>query len=284
MPRPIIVNAVGKPIIIFDAATFAHPALLRGLMNMLCLFDGGPPRFLVDEFAVRQLLADNVDFLDVRQALRPFAGLQADDAAHDFGDALNHYQRAGNRNNGLEGIDRRSAGRHRVLANMPGEPGVIPAGIHHGEDTWREEQEVERQVERGLGARLHVAIQEVAANMPVLRQRVGAAHHEQRTVDDVIDVEDPRRRCVQDVALEHFDADNEREDEDQPGKELARPIAELVYTAQEALDCHDYVSLKNKNLSGSSAHKKARHQPVRMVSRHCVRPYQVFFGAVFLPK
>ena len=58
----------------------AHAALARGLVDFLGAFDGDLARLLVDIFAVRELLLDDVDFGDVMQAARPYAGLQADDA------------------------------------------------------------------------------------------------------------------------------------------------------------------------------------------------------------
>ena len=54
----------------------------------LCALDRELARFLVDIFAVRELFLDDVDFGDVFQPTRPFAGPEADDAAHDLGHAL----------------------------------------------------------------------------------------------------------------------------------------------------------------------------------------------------
>src|ERR1700693_3642699 len=112
MPRPIRVKAVGKPIMMTTtmsasmvrpsagsliASVPAHAALLGGLVDVLGVGDREPARLLVDIFAVRQLLLDDVDLLDVLEPARPFPGLEADDAAHDLGDALQHHQRAGDR-------------------------------------------------------------------------------------------------------------------------------------------------------------------------------------------
>src|SRR6188474_2135228 len=110
IPRPMRVNAVGKPIMI---ATTMSPsirspregsltrarslpvgrvvdgrALACRLVDGMGLPDGGAPRLLVDELAVRELLADDVDLLDVLDARGPHARAQAHDAARDLRDAL----------------------------------------------------------------------------------------------------------------------------------------------------------------------------------------------------
>ena len=64
----------------------AHAALARRLVDILDVLDGDLARFLIDVLAVGQLLLDHVDFGDVLEPARPFAGLQADDAAHDLGE------------------------------------------------------------------------------------------------------------------------------------------------------------------------------------------------------
>src|SRR6185436_9749262 len=86
IPSPMSVNAVGKPIMI---ATTMSPsirspregsltrarslpvgvvdgrAVSRRLVDGMSLADGDAPRLLVDELAVGELLADDVDLLDV---------------------------------------------------------------------------------------------------------------------------------------------------------------------------------------------------------------------------
>jgi hypothetical protein len=74
--------------------------------------------------------------------------------------------------------------------------------------------------------------------MGVLRQRVGAAQHKRASVQHVIKIEDPRRRHVHDVALEHFDADDGHQQYDQPGRDLAAPRADFVNDKQKFLDGH----------------------------------------------
>src|SRR5258705_1755946 len=74
--------------------------------------------------------------------------------------------------------------------------------------------------------------------MGVLRQRVGAAQHEEGAVQHVVQVEDPGRRHVHDVALEHLDADGTHQHDHQPGGSLADPGADAVDRVQETLDAH----------------------------------------------
>ena len=184
-----------------------------------------------------ELLLDHVDLGHVLQPGRPGAGPEADDAAHDLGDALQHHQRAGDRDDGLEMVDRRAVGGDvGMLGDAPGIAGIVDAGIDQRGDAGKEEDEVEHQVERRLGARPHRAVEEVAAHVGVLRQRIGAAQHEQRAVQHVVEVEDPRRRRVQDVALEDFDADDDISSDDQPGRGLADPGADAVDRVQETFD------------------------------------------------
>ena len=155
-------------------------------------------------------------------------------AAHDFGDALQHHQRAGDRDHRLEMIDRRAVRRDiGMLGDAPGVRGKDVARVDQRGDAGNEEDHVEHEVERGLHARPHRAVEEVAANVGVLRQRVGAAQHEQRAVQHVVEIEDPGRRRIHDVALEDFDADDRHQDDDQPGRGLADPCADAVNRVQE---------------------------------------------------
>src|SRR4029077_12535768 len=127
MPRPISVNAVGKPIMITitmsasmvkpsaASLTFGSPspdALVRGLVDIVGAFDRALARFLVHERAAGELLLDHVDLLHVLQAIRPLPGPQAHDAADDLRQSLNQNQNARDGNNGLEWINRRPLRRH----------------------------------------------------------------------------------------------------------------------------------------------------------------------------
>src|SRR5712691_10496741 len=115
MPRPISVNAVGKPIMITTtmsasmvspspaSLTFGSPgpdALVRGLVDLMGAFDRALARFLVHERAAGELLLDDVDLLHVLQAIGPLPGLQAHDAAHDLGQSLDQHQNARDRDDG----------------------------------------------------------------------------------------------------------------------------------------------------------------------------------------
>ena len=173
------------------------------------------------------------------QPARPLAGLQADDAAHDLGDALEHHHRARERDHELELPDRRAVRGHvRMLVDRPGLAGEDPTGIDQRGDAGDEEDDVQHEVEPRLRARPHRAVEKVAAHMGVLRQRIGAAQHEQRAVQHVLGVEDPGRRRVQEVALEDLDADHGHQHDDQPGEGLADPGADAVDRIEEALDIH----------------------------------------------
>src|SRR5437660_403305 len=135
MPRPISVNAVGKPIMITitmsasmvspspASLTFGSPrtdALVRGLVDIVCALDCALARFLVHQRAAGELLLDYVDLLRVLQAIGPFPGLQAHDAARDLGQSLDQHQHAGDRDDRLEGINRRPLRCHvRVLIDAP---------------------------------------------------------------------------------------------------------------------------------------------------------------------
>src|SRR5689334_19012214 len=110
MPRPISVNAVGKPSMITTtisvsmvrpsagSLTFSPPradALVRRLVDVVRALDGALAVFLGHERAARELLLDHVDFLGVLQAVRPFARLEAHHATHDLRQALDQHQDAG---------------------------------------------------------------------------------------------------------------------------------------------------------------------------------------------
>src|SRR4051794_3674888 len=125
-----------------------------------------------------------------------------------------------------------------MLANEPGIVREVPSGIEQGGDPRKEKDDVERQIQGGLQAWPHRTVKKITADMPVLRERVGAAHHEQGSVEHVGGVENPGRRRVQNVALEDLDADHGGQDDDQPGKCLAAPSANVVDEKKETLDWH----------------------------------------------
>src|SRR5262245_5615910 len=108
-----------------------------------CPFAGFP----VDILASSQLLLNDVDLGCVFQSLRPLACLYADDAADDFGYALKQDERAGERNDHLEGVERRPI-RSVVymLVYEPGRPGEVPARIDQGHDAGEEEDDIQHKV------------------------------------------------------------------------------------------------------------------------------------------
>src|SRR5258706_15235118 len=88
-------------------------------------------RLLIDIFAARKLLLDDIDLRDVLQPAGPFSGLQAYDATHDLGDALQHHQRASDGDHGFEVINRRSICRYiRMLRDPPRVGSVVKAGVY----------------------------------------------------------------------------------------------------------------------------------------------------------
>jgi hypothetical protein len=121
-------------------------------------------------------------------------------------------------------------------------------------DTGNKEDDVEREVEAGLHPRPHRAVKKVAADVRVLRQTIGAAEHEQRAVQHVVGVEDPSRRRVQDIALEHFDADDGHQNDDQPGEGLANPRADAIDRVQKALNVHSMGQKRQKWKSNTTKH------------------------------
>src|SRR5260221_4296961 len=149
MPRPISVNAVGKPSMITTtmsesisspsagSLTLGSPrahALVRGLVDLVGAFDGALARFIVHQRAAGKLLLDHVDFLGVLEAIGPHARLEADDAAHDLGDALDEDEDPGDRNDGLERKDRRPVARRvGMLVDTPRDGGVAVARVDEGD-------------------------------------------------------------------------------------------------------------------------------------------------------
>src|SRR5690349_14819487 len=136
MPRPISVNAVGKPIMITitmsasmvspsaGSLTFSSPradSLMRGLVDVVRLFDRPLARFLVHVRAAGELLLDHVDLLGVLQPLGPLSGPEAHHAAGDLGHALDQHQDTGDRDDGLERINRGPVrGDVRMFQDAPG--------------------------------------------------------------------------------------------------------------------------------------------------------------------
>ena len=87
--------------------------------------------------------------------------------------------------------------------------------------------------------------------MRVLRQCVGAAEHEQRAVQHVVEIEDPRGRRVQGVALQDLDADDRHQEHDQPGEGFADPGADAVDGVQDRLDVHSGLPQLDVNEAGN---------------------------------
>ena len=167
--------------------------------------------------------------LHVVQALRPSAGADAQHAADDFSDPLQKQKDTGGRDQRLQ-RKHRHAGRTEDadFAEAHRHIGIIPARIHQRRDRRQEEQDVENEVHRRLGARRPEAVDHVGAHMAVARERIGAGHQEHRAIGDVADVESPGGRRTQHVAHEHLVADTQRQDENQPGERLSDPGAELI--------------------------------------------------------
>ena len=270
MPSPIRVKAVAKPIMITTTMSAEHQEPEGGIAHIL-LSPAPMPRCRAASSicAARAIAAWRSHRRHARSerscssttsiSLTSFSRdgqapvLQADDAAHHLGKALQQHQGAGDRDDGLEMVDRRAVGGDvGMLADAPRIAGIFPAGIEQGADAGEEEDEVEHQVEQRLGARPHRAVEEVAAHMGVLRQRIGAAQHEQRAVEHVVEVEDPGRRRVEQVALEDLQADHRHQGDDQPGGGLADPGADAVDGVEEAFDRH----------AVHYSAKQARHRPV----------------------
>jgi hypothetical protein len=122
-----------------------------------------------------------------------------------------------------------------VLVDHPRFAGVSVARPAERDDAGNEEQDVQREVERRLQARREEAVQHVAADVAVLRQRIGARHHEQRAVHHDHRVKRPRVRRSERVAREHFPGDEQGQRDDQPGKDLPDHGAHLVDEEEESL-------------------------------------------------
>src|SRR4029453_8731553 len=107
-----------------------HAALACALVDLLGALDGALARFLIDEFALPQMPLHDADLRDVLEAAGPLPRSDADDAAYDLGNALQHHHGAGDRNDGLEGVDRRAIGRDvGMLGDPPGVACVVVSGI-----------------------------------------------------------------------------------------------------------------------------------------------------------
>src|SRR5262245_16379863 len=211
-------------------------------------------RFFVHVLAVRELLFDDVDLRDVLEAARPLARLETDDAAHDLGGALKHHQYSSHRNHRLELVDRRALRRHgRMLPDGPRFRREHVSRVNERRDSGDEEDDVEHQVETSLHPRPHRTVEKIAADVGILRERVGAGQHEQRAVEHVIEVEDPRRRRIQDVALEDLDTDDAHQRDDQPRRSLADPSADTVNRVQDALDVHPLPPLSARKIDNNKA-------------------------------
>src|SRR5215472_7397120 len=112
------------------------------------VLDRALARLSVYVLAAGELLLDDVDLRGVLEPLRPFPGSQADGAAQNFRQPLQHDQHARNRDDRLELIDGRSLGRHvRVLADEPGFPGVLRAGVDQAKNSWDEKSDVKDEIE-----------------------------------------------------------------------------------------------------------------------------------------
>src|SRR6266545_426157 len=146
---------------------------------------------------------------------------------------------------------RRDAG---VFPDAPGVGRIAVPRVDQPHDSREEKQEIERQIERRLAARLHIYVDEVGAHVRGQSERVGAAHHEERAVEHVVEVEDPGRRRVQDVALEDLDTDDEGQGHDQPGEGFARPVADLVDRMEHTPGVHWFDKLTTSRRTKAASH------------------------------
>ena len=138
MPRPISVKAVGKPIMITITMSVSIKSPSAG--SLMCSSPrpcraGARSRrslcapsiaILRDSSSTYSLCASCSSMTSISATSFSRLGhspvLQADDAAHDLGDALQHHERAGDRNDGLEMIDRRAVRRDvGMLVDAPGD-------------------------------------------------------------------------------------------------------------------------------------------------------------------
>ncbi|OWK21936.1 hypothetical protein AJ88_13180 [Mesorhizobium amorphae CCBAU 01583] len=79
-----------------------------------------------------------------------------------------------------------------MLADPPRKRRVVIARVNEGGDAGQKEEDVEHEIEPGLYPGPERAIEKVAAHMGILRQPVCPGEHEQRAVEHVAGVEDPR--------------------------------------------------------------------------------------------
>src|SRR5581483_1610697 len=119
MPRPISVKAVGKPSMMATTmspsirsprtslfTTLPRDPLPCRFLNLLGVLHRQPACLLVDVLAHLQLLLHHVDLRHVLQTAGPLPRPQADDAPHDLGQTLEHDEGTGDRDHGLQRIDR----------------------------------------------------------------------------------------------------------------------------------------------------------------------------------
>ena len=220
----------------------------------------------------RRLQLLDVDLLDVLDARGPLAGLEAQDTADDLDEALHEDERPGNGDDRLEVVERGTVGGDaRMLEDPPGVAGIVVAGPAEGGHPGEEEEDVERQVEGGLHTRREETVEDVAADHAVLREGVGARHHEQDPVHLEHDIEGPGVRCIDGVAGVHLVGDQKGEPHDEPGKRLAGKRADLVNGEQYFLHIRSF--LENSHPDADSA---------RMAGRSWCKTSQSFFAGAFL--
>ena len=138
-------------------------------------------------------------------------------------------KKAGERDDGLEGVQGNRVGAVGHFANADGVAGIRPAGPCQGDHAWHEEQDVQHKVKRSLCAWLGGAIKEIAAHVAVLAQCVSAAHHEGAAVQHVAGFKNPSCRGVQGVAFENFAHHHDHQHNDQPCEGFAHPCTDVVY-------------------------------------------------------
>ena len=108
--------------------------------------------------------------------------------------------------------------------------------------------------------------------MGVLREGIGAAHHEQRAVEHVIGVKTPGGRRVEDVALEHLDAHRRHQHDDQPGGRLAAPGADAVSQQENTLGGTD-LAVAATNLAQSQTDTQATLAAIAKMSQNNLFDY-----------
>ena len=154
-----------------------------------------------------------------------------------------------NGNEGFIPVGRWPPGRHHLFPKNPGVGGILDAQHDEHHHAGEEEEEVANHIHPALGPGRPFLVEKIGPDMLSQIEGHGAGKPVMDPVTHRRNIDRPERRAV-DIPDEDLPDQHRRHREDQPGKDLSRPEADLVNHLDETIDIFHRVILQNFGMAG----------------------------------